>query len=144
MAAPFRHRVRVRWGECDSQGVVFYPIYLAYFDVAMTELWREAVGPYAQMVETGADMVVAEASIRYRSPARFDDEVELVAAVISLGTTSMRTALAVERVSDGTELAEGELRHVFVDPEALVKREIPADVRAALARYVHAPAPAER
>ena len=32
MAAPFRHRLRVRWSECDPQGVVFYAHYLAYFD----------------------------------------------------------------------------------------------------------------
>ena len=65
--------------ECDPQGVVFYANYLVYFDVAMTELWREAVGPYAQMIETGADMVVAEATVRYRGSARFDDEIDLVA-----------------------------------------------------------------
>ena len=40
---PFRHRIRVRFNECDGQGVVFYANYLMYFDVAMTELWREVV-----------------------------------------------------------------------------------------------------
>ena len=44
MGAPFRHRIRVRWNECDPQGVVFNANYLAYFDVALTELWREAAG----------------------------------------------------------------------------------------------------
>ena len=42
MAEPFRHRLRVRWSECDLQGVVFYPQYLAYLDHTVTELWREA------------------------------------------------------------------------------------------------------
>ena len=42
MGQPFRHRIRVRWNESDLQGVVFYANYLMYFDVAMTELWREA------------------------------------------------------------------------------------------------------
>jgi len=40
MPESFRHRLRVRWSECDSQGVVFYPNYLAYFDHLLTELWR--------------------------------------------------------------------------------------------------------
>jgi acyl-CoA thioester hydrolase len=135
MPPPFRHRLRVRWSECDSQGVVFYANYLAYFDIAMTELWREAVGPYGAMIEEGADMVVAEASIRYRASARFDDEIDLLATVRRLGDTSMTTELAIERPADGELLVEGELRHVFVDPATLGKRRIPGDVRRALSRF---------
>jgi acyl-CoA thioester hydrolase len=132
MGAEFRHRIRVRWGECDQQGVVFYPTYLAWFDVAMTELLRAGGLPYMEMVSSGADMVVAEAGIRYRASARFDDEIDLIARVNRLGSTSLTTALAVERVGDGALLAEGELRHVFVDPRTMAKRELPGSVRAAL------------
>src|SRR5918998_978456 len=115
MPETFRHRLRVRWSECDLQGVVFYPNYLAYFDHALTELWREAVGPFGQITQLGIDLLVAEANIRYRESARFDDEIEIVAAISRLGTTSMTTDLRIERVEDGALLAEGELRHVFVD-----------------------------
>jgi acyl-CoA thioester hydrolase len=135
MGAPFRHRIRVRWNECDLQGVVFYANYLMYFDVAMTELWREAVEPFGDMNATGADMVVAEAQIAYRASARFDDELDLVAGVESLGETSMTTGLSVERMPEGEVLAEGRLRHVFVEPETLRKRSIPETVRAALQRH---------
>ena len=75
MAQPFRHRIRVRFNECDGQGVVFYANYLMYFDVAMTELWREAFeGGYAGMIAEGTDAMVAEAKVRYlRGPIkRFD------------------------------------------------------------------------
>jgi acyl-CoA thioester hydrolase len=139
MGEPFRHRLRVRWSECDLQGVVFYPNYLAYFDHALTELWRESIGPYGSMVaDHGVDMVVAEASVRYRASARFDDEVDVVATIVRLGTTSMTTAMAVRRVSDGTLLAEGELRHVYVDPDGQEKTEMPATVRAGLGRFAAA------
>ena len=60
----FRHRIRVRFNECDPQGVVFYANYLMYFDVLMTELWRVAFGGYAEMIEAGTDAMVAEARIR--------------------------------------------------------------------------------
>ena len=40
---PFVHRLRVRFHECDPQGVVFYAQYFAYVDVALTEMWREAM-----------------------------------------------------------------------------------------------------
>jgi acyl-CoA thioester hydrolase len=138
MAEPFRHRLRVRWSECDLQGVVFYPNYLAYFDHLLTELWREAVGPYGQIHDLGIDLVVAEANVRYRQSARFDDEIEIAASIARLGTTSMKTELSVERVQDGVLLAEGDLRHVFVDPDSFEKREIPANVRGGLRRFAAA------
>jgi acyl-CoA thioester hydrolase len=140
MAEPFRHRLRVRWSECDLQGVVFYPNYLAYFDHLLTELWRVAVGPYGEIHQLGIDLLVAEASIRYRAPARFDDEIEIVAVIGRLGTTSMTTGMRVERIDDRALLAEGDLRHVFVDPETFEKREIPPAVRDGLSRFAAADA----
>jgi acyl-CoA thioester hydrolase len=127
--------MRVRFGECDPQGVVFYVHYLAYWDVAITELWRETIGPHSGMVGAGADLMVAEAQIRYRASARFDDEIDVLITITRLGRTSMTTAMSIERAPDGELLVEGELRHVFVDPKSLEKLEIPADVRAALERY---------
>ena len=87
------------------------------------------------MVERhGVDIVVAEATARFRGSARFDDEIELRATVTRLGTTGMTTALAVAR--DGDVLVEGELRHVFVDATTWEKTPIPDAVRAALAAVV--------
>jgi acyl-CoA thioester hydrolase len=128
----FRHRLRVRYGECDPQGVVFNAHYLAYFDIAITELWRE-LGGYEAMVDGGVDMVVAEARVRYLAPLRFDDEAELIVRAISLGTTSITTELVIE--CGGQRVAEGELRHVFVDPSRGEATPIPEPVRAGLARY---------
>jgi acyl-CoA thioester hydrolase len=136
MSEPFRHRIRVRFNECDGQGVVFYANYLMYFDVAMTELWREAFGGgYAGMIAGGTDAMVAEANIRYRASARFDDELDLVAAVTRIGTTSTVTHLTAERVNDGAVLAEADLRHVFIKPDSLEICEIPDEVRAGMGRY---------
>ena len=70
----FVHELRVRYGECDPQGIVFNANYLAYFDHTVTELWRaSAIGSWDAMVERGLDVVVGEANVRFRSPARFDD-----------------------------------------------------------------------
>ena len=114
MGEPFRHRLRVRYNECDPQNAVFNANYLTYFDIAISELWREALGSYETMLGGGTDMVVAEASVRYLAPLRFDEEFEVVATVKRIGTTSLITAMAVQR--GGETVAEGELRHVFVDP----------------------------
>jgi acyl-CoA thioester hydrolase len=80
-------------------------------------------------------MVVAEAGMRYRGSARFDDELEIAAAITRLGDTSITTTFTIERVPDGTLLTEGELRHVFVDPGDLTKRDMPDEIRAGLERF---------
>ena len=131
MAEPFRHRVRVRWGECDIQGVVYYVNYAEYVDLALTELWRERIVPYDQVTVAGYDIVVAELTLRYRASARFEDLLDVVLEVERLGETSMSTAWRIER--EGEVLCEGAIRHVFVDPRTLRKRPIPDDVRAVLA-----------
>ena len=79
MGEPFRHSLRVRYHECDPQGHVFNANYLAYADIAITELYREAFGSWeVPMDEHGLDMVVAEANARYLAPLRFDEEIDLV------------------------------------------------------------------
>src|SRR3954449_4733048 len=94
---PFEHGLRVRYGECDPQGIVFNANYLLYFDVAFTELWREAVGPWSEMTTRGYDAVVGEARLTFRRPARFDDELMLALTVARLGRSSIGTALRVLR-----------------------------------------------
>ena len=132
MSEDFRHRIRVRFNECDPQGHVFNANYLAYFDLAMTELWRE-LGGYEPMTEGGVDMVVAEVNLRYLASLGFDDEIDLVVRSIKLGNTSMTSQLAIRRAE--TTAAEGTLRHVFVDTGAGTTAPIPEAVRAGLARY---------
>ncbi len=78
-------------------------------------------------------MVVAEARVRYLASLGFDDVAELVVRSISLGNTSMTTELAIERAGDA--VAEGELRHVFVDTNEGGTAPIPDAVRDGLARY---------
>jgi acyl-CoA thioester hydrolase len=129
---PFRHNLRVRYNECDPQGVVFNANYLTYFDLTMTELWRE-LGGYQAMVDAGVDMVVAEARVLYRSPLRFDDEFEARAMVTRLGDTSMTTEIELAR--DGKVAADGELRYVFIETGGGAKQPIPDAIRNRLLAY---------
>jgi acyl-CoA thioester hydrolase len=132
LSGPFRHQLRVRYNECDPQGVVFNANYLTYFDLTITELWRE-LGGYQAMVEAGVDLVVAEASVRYLSALRFDDEFEVRATIAKLGDTSMKTEVILAR--NGEPVAEGELRHVFVESGGGAKAPIPEPIRSGLEKY---------
>ena len=132
-SGPFAHTIRVRFAECDPQGVVFNAHYLAYVDIAITELWRAAFGSYQAMLERGFDVVVAEANLRFRAPARFDDELRLEVDVTHLGTTSIITRHRICREQQA--LVEVEIRHVMVDRDSLAKAPIPDWVRAGLSRW---------
>src|SRR3712207_3042176 len=112
MSEEFRHRLRVRYGECDPQGVVYFARYPVYVDVALTELWRERIGPYNDMVEAGSDMVVAAMDLRYTGSARFDDDLDVVVAVGRLGETSLTLEWRIER--DGETLVAGTIRQVCI------------------------------
>jgi acyl-CoA thioester hydrolase len=135
----FVHRLRVRYNECDAQGHVFNANYLVYFDVILTELWREALGSYEALTSDGLDLVVAETGVRFRTPARFDDELEITLEVERLGDTSMVSVIGIAR--NGDTIAEGRIVHVFVRADRLgEKATIPDHVRRMLQRYtVEAP-----
>ena len=133
MSAPLRHRLRVRFGECDPQGIVFNPNYLAYADVALTELFREAAGSYAELVAAGTDMVMVESRVTYRAPARADDLLDIELAVGRVGTTSMRFDGRILR--DGDLLTDFELHYVAVDPATHAKQPIGGRLAEVLERF---------
>jgi acyl-CoA thioester hydrolase len=138
LSEPFVHRLRVRYGECDPQGIVFNANYLMYFDVAFTELWREAVGPWQQMVEQGIDAVVAHAELDFRAPARFDDVLALQARVVRLGRTALVTR--IDAMREQQLLVSMRLRHVCVSAPSSGKeissQPWPQEIRAGLSRHL--------
>ena len=140
MTQRFTHTLRVRFAECDPQGVVFNAHYLAYVDVAITELWRAAFGSYQAMLDHGVDVVVAEAHLRFRAPARFDDELRLETAIAHLGTTSI---VSEHHICRGRQvLVEVEIRHVTVERDAMTKIPMPDWMRDGFAPWTRTPAPA--
>ena len=72
---PSPTRLRVRYHECDAQGIVFNANYFAFFDVALTELWRERFGSYESLVEAASDVAVrdAQATLPRSRPLRRGD-----------------------------------------------------------------------
>lgn len=137
MGSPFSHELRVRYAECDPQGVVFNAHFLAYFDISITELWRAAFGSYQAMLDRGVDVVVAEARLSFARSARFDDLLRLDVAVTKLGNTSIRTRHTVWRESE--ELVQGEMCHVLVELPDLCKKQLPGWTREGLAPWILAP-----
>lgn len=133
MGQPLTHQLRVRYAECDQQGIVFNAHYLTYFDVNIAELFRAAFGAYGEVTARGIDVVVVEARVGFSAPAKFDELLELDVGVARLGSTSMSTAHRI--LCGGEVLAQGELHHVFVELPGLDKTPIPEWIRGGLEPY---------
>lgn len=137
MPERFEHRLRVRYNECDPQGIVFNANYFMYFDIALTELFRATIGAYERLLEQGSDLVVAEATARFIMPARTDDLLDIAIVPGRFGNSSMVSD--IEIVRDGELLVAGRMVHVFVDATTLEKQRVPELVRRALEPYVPEP-----
>jgi len=115
-------RVRVRYAETDQAGVVYHSNFLIWFEVGRVELCRDHGFNYRDMEsETETFLPVTEAHVKYRSPARYDDEIIVRTRVIHARTRSVHFAYEVLRASDGRLLAEGETRHIVMNKQGRTK-----------------------
>ncbi|MGC8471810.1 MAG: acyl-CoA thioesterase [Acidimicrobiales bacterium] len=73
----FCHRVRVRFAETDAMGVVHHAAYLPYLEEARVELLRSVGHPYTAIRESGFELPVVKATVRYLRPLAFDDAVDV-------------------------------------------------------------------
>src|SRR5678815_4837158 len=75
-------RYRVIYGDTDQMGVVYYGNYLRFFEIARNEFLRQAGARYHAFEQEHRLMLpVVEARVRYRRPARYDDELAIYAAI---------------------------------------------------------------
>ncbi len=83
-------RVRVRYCECDPMNVAHHSSYVAWFELARTELLRNRGTSYADLERAGVLLMVTAMEVRYRSPAAYDDVVEVRTAVDHVGRARLR------------------------------------------------------
>ena len=129
-------RVRVRYAETDQMGIVHHANYLAWFEVGRVELLRALGYDYKRMEEEGCRIAVAEVNIRYKQPAKFDDEIVIRTRVVKVRGPLVTVHYGVMRAADGAVLCEGETKHVAIGAEGMTRRRIPETVAAALASMI--------
>jgi acyl-CoA thioester hydrolase len=110
----FFHPLRVRWSEVDPYQVVFNGHYLNYFDVGITEYFRNLGLSFTNPAAIGGEFYVRKASLDYHSPALFDDALQIGVRVGRMGTSSVQFLLGVFR--DNQLLVSGEIIYVNTDP----------------------------
>jgi acyl-CoA thioester hydrolase len=118
-------RVRVRYAETDQMGVVYHANYLIWFEVGRVEYIRQLGLDYKSMErEEGCGIAVVDVSVRYKAPARYDDELVVQTRLIAARGALIRFGYRIVRAADGLSLCEGETVHVVVDGD-MKKRSLP-------------------
>ena len=113
-------KIRVRYAETDRMGVVYYANFFVWFEVGRVELLRQLGFDYKQMeLEDDCHIAVVDASCRYKSPARYDDELLIETRVVAMRRSVLKFAYRVLRLETAANaeprlLAEGETIHVSV------------------------------
>lgn len=124
---PFRHRVKVRWGEIDQQGVVFHPWYFVYFDDAMLAFFIERGLPLGSI---GLHLVHSE--IDWKGAVRQADDVQISVRPAHVGNSSFMLEFQVFRNDQPTPEVIAKTVYVYVDPKSGGKQPLPPALRAAL------------
>jgi acyl-CoA thioester hydrolase len=118
-------RVRVRYVETDQMGVVYHSNYLIWFEVGRVEFIRQLGLNYRQMEEEdGCGISVVDAHVRFRAPARYDDELVIETRLLAARGAVIKFGYSILRETDGVLLCEGETVHVCVGKD-MKKRSLP-------------------
>ena len=121
-------RVRVNYSETDQMGVVYHARYLVWLDVARTEHLRWCGASYRDLESAGLRLVVSQVNIRYRQPARFDDQLRIRCWVREVGSRRVSFGYAVEHQDDGRLLATAAVDLMALDATMALSR-LPEEVR---------------
>jgi len=110
-------QVRVRYAETDQMGVAYYANYFVWFEVGRSQLCNDCGFSYRDMErETGLFMIVAEANCRYKTPARYEDDLIIRTRILELTRRTLRFGYEISR-ADGALVANGETLHVLINSE---------------------------
>lgn len=117
-----RHRIDVRFSDCDPFGHVNNARYLTYIEQARIDLWRRQLGWLAGERRPdgrrGHAFILARAEIDFRAQARYGDTLEVRLSLGSFGRTSLGYEYEVVRVSDEVVVATARTVQVWFDYDA--------------------------
>jgi acyl-CoA thioester hydrolase len=131
----FYHQLRVRFAETDMQGIVFNGNYLTYYDVAWTEYFRALGLQWKDLIDMGADTVLARTEMEFKAPARFDEVLEVYTRVSRIGNASVTFEFEIYGQGDERLIGAASSLYVCIDPQTLRPVRVPEALRAALAEF---------
>ena len=111
-------RLRVRYAETDQMGVVYHANHFIWFEVGRVELFRQLGFSYKDMeVQDNCFIAVVDARCRYKSPARYDDEIVVKTWLKNIRESVIHFGYELLRGDDRSLIAEGETTHIVADAQ---------------------------
>jgi len=134
-----RHRLTVRFSDCDPLGHVNNAVYSTYLEQARFALWRAQAGVELRRAARGEGregFILARTEIDFRSEAHEGDELEVRLMLDGFGRTS--AAYSYEVVDALTErlVANAKSVQVWYDYQAKKPVVLTADLKERLAKQV--------
>ena len=128
----FEHEVTVRFHEVDRAGIVFFGRVFEYCHTAFEEFLAAAADGLASVFDQeGWGMPLVHAEADYQRPMKMGDRIKVELRVDRLGSTSITFGFTLVG-ADGTQRANAQLVHAFVDLERFQKRSVPETITRAL------------
>ena len=127
-------KIRVRYGETDRMGYLYYGHYAEYFEVGRTEMLRSLGLTYKEMEDTGIVLPVRSMSIQFRNPAHYDDLLTVRTCLKSLPEVKLEFYYEILNEQGGLH-CKGETVLVFIDAVTRKIRKAPDYFVKAMSRY---------
>jgi len=127
----YRHRLTVRFRDCDSMGHANHAVYFTYMEECRLTFWRALTG---RASPPQVRVILAHAECEYRAPAHFGDQLEIRMRIGDIGRSSFTQLYEIVNAVDKGRIAEGKTVMVGYDYQAAKAIEIPGAARAELER----------
>ena len=128
--------VRVRWMECDAQGIVYNGAYLGYLEIGQAEYYRNLGFAIYIIPQSGYfDFAVVKSTQEFKAPAKVDEIIELHVRVSTIGNTSL--TLNLEIYPEGSDRLLTSIETVYVGYDAATEssRPVPDAIRQLVTRF---------
>ena len=126
----FHSDLRVRWMECDAQGIAFNGSYLNYMEVGQAEYYRNLGFSIYKIAQHGYfDSAVVKITVEYKAPVRVEDEIEIFIGVSNIGNTSLSMHSEIYHPGSNRILTTIQAIYVGYDATTGQTRPIPNSIR---------------
>ena len=132
----FMTKIRVRWMECDGQGIVYNGAYLGYLEIGQAEYYRNLGFAIYIIPQSGYfDFVVVKSTQEFKAPAKVDEIIELHVRVSNIGTTSL--TLNLEIYAEGNDRLLTSIQTVYVGYDTATEstRPVPDAIRELITHF---------
>ena len=132
----FMTKIRVRWMECDGQGIVYNGAYLGYLEIGQAEYYRNLGFAIYIIPQSGYfDFVVVKSTQEFKAPAKLDEIIELHVRVSNIGNTSLTLNLEIYAEGNDRLLTSIETVYVGYDTATESTRPVPDAIRGLVTHF---------